>query len=246
MNKTVTILGATSDVAMALASKFAQKGYNLILAARSSNRLANFSADIVIRHKVNVDVIEFDATNYDNHNEITKKIKNSTIVVAAFGVLGDQAHDFQDWENCHSVIESNYVGFVSIINRIVATWESEPTDQVRTIIGISSVAGERGRGSNFIYGSAKAAVTCYLDGLRNHCFKNGIHVITVKPGFINSKMTDGLDLPRPLTKEPEQVANAILKGYQRSKNTIYIGGIWRFIMFVIRSIPEVIFKRMSL
>ena len=115
-----------------------------------------------------------------------------------------------------------------------------------TIVGISSVAGNRGRQSNYIYGSAKAALTAYLSGLRNKMYHHKVHVLTVLPGFVNTKMTEHLKLPKPLTAQPEEVANAVYDGVKKKKNIIYVKWFWRSIMTIITSIPEPMFKKKKL
>ncbi|MCL4128207.1 UNVERIFIED_CONTAM: hypothetical protein GTU68_062310 [Idotea baltica] len=115
-----------------------------------------------------------------------------------------------------------------------------------TIVGISSVAGERGRASNYLYGSAKAGFTSFLSGLRNRLAGKGVHVLTVKPGFVDTAMTEGLDLPGPLTAQPQQVARAVFKAVGKKKNTLYTLWMWRYVMLIIRNIPEAIFKKLSL
>ena len=115
-----------------------------------------------------------------------------------------------------------------------------------TMIVLSSVAGERGRQSNFIYGSAKAGLTAYLSGLRNYMFERKVHVLTIKPGFMDTKMTEGLPLNPKLTATPKQAAEAIYKAYKSGKNVAYILPIWRIIMLIIKNIPEFIFKKLKL
>jgi short-subunit dehydrogenase len=115
-----------------------------------------------------------------------------------------------------------------------------------TIVGISSVAGDRGRKSNYIYGSAKAGFTAYLSGLRNELFHSGVHVVSVLPGFVNTNMTAGLKLPPLITAQPEEVASAIYQAIRKKKNVVYVKWMWRYIMCIIKSIPEFIFKKMKL
>ena len=160
-----------------------------------------------------------------------------------FGFLGDQQKAESDWEECHRILQVNFVGAVSILNRIA---EKYIAGGHGTIVGISSVAGERGRKSNYLYGSAKAGFTAYLSGLRNRLFSKGIHVLTVQPGFVYTKMTEHLTLPAPLTATPEQVAAAIATAVRKKKNIIYVKWFWRWIMLVIRCIPEPVFKKMNL
>ena len=147
------------------------------------------------------------------------------------------------WEDAARILHTNYTGAVSILN-IVATDYMERKSG--TIVGISSVAGDRGRGSNFLYGSAKAGFTAYLSGLRNLLFRSGVTVITVKPGFTATKMTAHLNLPPLLTASPEQVGTAVVRAIQARKNTIYVKGLWKWLMLIIRNIPENIFKKMNL
>ena len=115
-----------------------------------------------------------------------------------------------------------------------------------TIIGISSVAGDRGRATNYIYGSAKAGFTAYLSGLRNRLAGQGVHVATISPGFIATRMTAGMDLPEKLTASPEEVAEAILAAQEKRRDVVYVRPIWRLVMMVIRSIPEPVFKRLKI
>jgi len=115
-----------------------------------------------------------------------------------------------------------------------------------TIIGISSVAGDRGRASKLIYASAKAAFTTYLAGLRNKCFGYNVHVMTVQPGFVYTKMTENQPLPKLITSTPVQVADIIYRAYQRKTNILYVKWFWRYIMLIIQIIPEFQFKKMSL
>ena len=114
------------------------------------------------------------------------------------------------------------------------------------LVGISSVAGDRGRASNYVYGSAKAGFTAFLSGLRNRLAKQNVHVVTVKPGFVNTSMTEGMDLPAKLTAEPEEVANAIVKSVEKSRDIIYVRPVWQLVMAIIRNIPERIFKKTSI
>lgn len=242
--KNVLILGATSDMARALAHKFAGEGFSLTLAARKSERLAEVVTDIEIRHNTQVEAVEFDALHYDSHatfyNELNSK---PDVAICVFGYLGDQQVAQSDFSEAEQIINSNYTGAVSILNIIANDFEQRKSG---SIIGISSVAGDRGRQSNYLYGSAKAALTAYLSGLRNRLSKSNVHVITVKPGFVRTKMTAGLPLPGPVTAKPEQVANDVFKAYQKQSNQVYTLWMWQYLMLIIRHIPEPIFKRLSL
>ena len=240
----VLILGATSDVAIACARVYAQNKYNLFLAGRDVNALQPLVSDLKIKFQVEVTAVAFDALQFDTHSTFYQSLSSKPdITICVFGLLGDQAVSAKDWSACKRVIDSNYTGAVSILNIVANDYEQR---KAGVIVGISSVAGERGRQSNFIYGSAKAGFTAYLSGLRNRLFASGVHVVTVKPGFIYTKMTENLTLPKPLTAKPEQLGTAIFKSVQKKKNVIYVLPVWRLVMLIIRTIPEGIFKKLKL
>lgn len=241
----VLILGATSDIAKALAHKYAGQGFDLILAARQPERLKEVVSDLEIRHKVKAQAVEFDALAYDSHAAFYAGLPTKPdITISVFGYLGNQQQAQSDFAEAKKIIDSNYTGAVSILEIIAADFEQRKSG---TIIGISSVAGDRGRQSNYIYGSAKAALATYLSGLKNRLAKSKVQVITVKPGFVRTKMTAGMPLPGPMTAKPHQVANDIFKAQQKnSDKVVYSLWIWRYIMFIIRAIPEPIFKRLKL
>ncbi len=241
----VLILGAASDVGQAVAYQYASEGYDVTLAARNSLRLAETAQDLQIRHNVKATVVEFDALDYASHAEFYQSVTPAPkVVVCVFGYLGNQATAQTDFAEAEKIIATNYVGAVSILS-IIAN-EFEAREQEGCIIGISSVSGERGRGSIYTYGSAKAGLTAYLSGLRNRLAKSDVQVITVKPGFIRTKMTADLKLPPLITATPQQVARAIYKAQQSGRDVVYTLWMWRFIMLIIRAIPEPIFKRLSL
>jgi len=242
--KNVLILGAASDIAKALAYKFASQGYSLTLAARNSDRLAEVASDMQIRHSTNVELVEFDALDYAGHAVFYNSLSHKPdVAICVFGYLGDQKMAQSDFAETEQIINSNYTGAVSILNIIANNFERRRSG---TIIGISSVAGDRGRQSNYIYGSAKGGLTIYLSGLRNRLARSNVHVLTVKPGFVRTKMTANLPLPAPVTANPQRVAEDMFKAYQNKSNQLYTLWMWRFIMLIIRHIPESIFKRLSL
>ena len=140
-------------------------------------------------------------------------------------------------------MRSNYEGPAAILSVFADLFEARGSG---TIVGISSVAGDRGRATNYIYGSAKAGFTAFLSGLRNRLARKGVHVLTVLPGFVATRMTEQLDLPKALTAEPKEVALAIERAVKGKRNTIYVRPVWALIMLIIRSIPEAIFKRLRL
>ncbi|MDX1628430.1 MAG: SDR family oxidoreductase [Fulvivirga sp.] len=242
--KSALILGATSDVSKALAQLLASEGYRLTLAARNTDKLTAIKSDLEIKYKVSVDLALFDAEDFASHEQFVKNLKElPPITICVFGYLGDHDLAKENWVEAKRIIDTNYTGAVSILNLIANRYEA---NNEGVIVGVSSVAGERGRQSNYFYGSAKAAFTAFLSGLRNRLFHQQVHVVTVKPGFIATKMTEDMDLPKPLTATPEQVAKAMWKACKHKKNTIYVLGRWRLIMYIIKSIPEFIFKRLKL
>jgi decaprenylphospho-beta-D-erythro-pentofuranosid-2-ulose 2-reductase len=165
------------------------------------------------------------------------------VSICVFGILDDEVLAFDEWKLTERMINTNYTGAVSILNVIAKKYISLKRG---TIIGISSVAGDRGRASKLIYASAKAAFSVYLSGLRNKCFKDQVHVMTVQPGFVYTKMTENQPLPKAITSTPAEVATIIYNAYLKKKNLIYVKWFWRYIMFIIQHIPEFMFKKMNL
>ncbi len=240
----VLIIGAKSDIAKAVARRYAKEGYNLYLAARDSNEQEEFANDIHIRTQKDVKCVELDILDYTSHKAFYNALEEKPFgVLSAVGYLGEQNKAQNDFEEAKKIIDTNYTGIVNLFNIIANDFEKRKSG---FIIGISSVAGDRGRKSNYIYGSAKAAFTAYLSGLRNRLYIANVHVLTVKPGFVVTKMTEGMDLPKKLTVQPDVVAEDIYKAQQKKKNVVYTKWIWRWVMLIIRAIPEFKFKRMSM
>jgi decaprenylphospho-beta-D-erythro-pentofuranosid-2-ulose 2-reductase len=241
---TALILGANSDIAVALARHLGSVGYDLQLAGRDVGRLSVLKTDIEIRNKVSVTSLQFDALDFKSHHAFYHSLPTKPdVAILVFGYLGEHTKALEDWNEAERILNTNYVGAVSILNIIANDFANRKNG---VIVGISSVAGDRGRMSNYIYGSAKAGLTTYLSGLRNRLFHSGVHVMTVKPGFMRTKMTEGLKLPSPVTANPTQVAEKIFKAMQKRKNSIYVLPIWSLIMLIIRNIPEFVFKKMKL
>jgi decaprenylphospho-beta-D-erythro-pentofuranosid-2-ulose 2-reductase len=240
----ILILGANSDIALATARQFAGKANAAVtLASRDLDTLRKKATDLAIRCQVRCDAVFFDATDCASHRAFYESLPaKPDVVVLAFGYLGDQKKAQDDFDEARNIIETNYTGAVSILELAAADMERRGRGW---IIGISSVAGDRGRQSNYIYGSAKGALTLYLGGLRNRLFKKNVHVMTVLPGFVRTKMTEGLGLPEKLVAEPAQVAEKIYDAY-RIRNILYSSIKWRVIMLAIKHIPESLFKRLAL
>ena len=164
-------------------------------------------------------------------------------VIVVVGLLGDQASASAEMRTAETVMLTNYVAPALFLGEVANRMERRGSG---TIIGISSVAGDRGRASNYTYGSAKAGFTAFLSGLRNRLAKTGIHVVTVRPGFVDTKMTAGMKLPPLLTAKPDALGEAVFAAEQKTRDDIYVKPIWRLIMLIIRTIPERIFKKLSL
>ena len=237
------IIGARSDIARACAREYAKNGYDLYLAARNADELSAFARDVTTRTQQSVKLLELDILDYQSHQRFYDSMEEKPLgVISAVGYLGKQEQAQSDFEEAQKIMDTNYTGVVSLVNIIANDFERRRSG---FIVGISSVAGDRGRKSNYLYGSAKAAFTAYLSGLRNRLYEAQVHVLTVKPGFVATKMTEGMDLPEKLTAQPDEVASDIFQAQQKGKNVLYTKWIWRWVMMVIKMIPEWKFKGMS-
>lgn len=242
--KSVLILGALSDIAQATAHRFAQAGHHIIFAARRIERLDAIVRDFEIRYKDKPEAVAFDALDCDGHRHFYEVLSTKPdVTICVFGALGDQKEEEKDFSKARCILDTNYSGAVSILHVVAADYEMR---KAGVIIGVSSVAGERGRQSNYIYGGAKAGVTAFLSGLRNRLYPSGVHVMTVKPGFVRTAMTEGVKLPPLITATPEQVAADIYKAYEKKRDVVYTLWVWRYIMLIIRVIPEFVFKRLKM
>ena len=241
----ILILGGNSDIGIAIAQTYAKKEKaGITLASRNLVELEKKAADIAIRHQVETFTEYFDATAFDTHPSFFDQLDPKPDgVVLAFGETSNQGAAQNDFNIARNCIDTNYTGAVRILE-IAATYFEKK--QSGFIICISSVAGDRGRQSNYIYGSAKAGLSVYLSGLRHRLFASGIHVMTVKPGFVRTKMTQGMDLPERLTMMPDKLAEKIYLSHKKRKGTCYASFTWWGLMTVIRLLPEWFFKRTKL
>jgi decaprenylphospho-beta-D-erythro-pentofuranosid-2-ulose 2-reductase len=248
MSETVLVLGATSGIARALCRLLAARGDRLVLAARDDKALATLAADLTIRSDARPETVAFDALELDGHAAFFARCLDAAGgtfdgVVVCFGTLPDQDAAYRDPDAARAALDVNLVAPVVLLDLAAVHLEERGHGW---IAGISSVAGDRGRQSNFVYGSAKAGLSAYLSGLRNRLAAKGVHVLTVKPGFVDTAMTQGVVDPRsPLLASPEKVARDIERAVRRRRDVLYTPWFWRFIMLVIRTIPEPIFKRMK-
>jgi short-subunit dehydrogenase len=239
------ILGAGSDIGIAIAHQFAKaEGAHLCLASRNLGILEKKALDIESRYQVKARAIRFDALDYAGHPDFYRSLdpKPDAVVFTA-GYLGNQGLAQKDFNETRKIIETNFLGAVSILEIIASDFESKGRG---LIIGVSSVAGDRGRQSNYLYGAAKSALTTFLSGLRNRLYPCHVQVMTVLPCFVRTRMTAGMNLPEMLMIEPAQVAKDVYLAYKTGKDIVYTGWFWRWIMGIIRNIPESAFKRLNL
>lgn len=244
---TVMILGATSGIAKALAHAYARRGKHLLLLGRDMAELEAMASDLAIRHGVKASAHRFDALADQTHaaaldQAIATAPDAFEGAVVAFGYLGDQATGQEDWSEARRVLDTNFVAAASALHHLANRLEAQ---RKGWLCVLSSVAGDRGRGSNYLYGSAKAGLTALCSGLRARLFKVGVQVTTIKPGFVDTGMTFG----KPgmfLVASPEAAAEGIVKAVEKGRDSAYVPGFWALIMLIIRSVPETVFKRTKL
>lgn len=242
----VLIIGATSAIAEATARLFAEQGDRIFLAGRNLDKLSALTNDLSLRGATQVETGFFEATDFESHPRLIEEAVASMggvdTVLIAQGTLPDQNKCEGSVEETLREIAINEFSVISLLTLLANRFELQKSGSIAVL---SSVAGDRGRKSNYVYGSAKAAVTTFLQGIRNRLSSSGVHVMTVKPGFVDTPMTvhfkKGL-----LWTTPESVAKAIVRGIEKKKDVLYTPFFWRGIMVIIRSIPEFFFKKMNL
>lgn len=240
--KQALILGATSDIGKQISIQLAQKGYFLQLTGRNLNSLHELSNSIQKKFSTKVESIQFDILHYSEHQNFYDSLKvKPDLVICCIGYYENQQKAFQDFDEFHKTLSINFIGICSIVNIISKDFV---TRGLGTITVISSVAGVRGRQLNFIYGSSKAGLTTYLSGLRNFLYSKKVCIVTILLGPVYTKMSDGHTLLPFITLSPEIAAQKIINATLLKKDSVYIHWIWKYIMFIINSIPEFIFKRL--
>lgn len=240
----VLVLGARSDIGLAIAQRFAKSGYDIQLAARNADNLEIQKADIALRNQVSVTSHEFDALDTASHDcFLTELPILPDIVICVVGYMGLQQENERDLQVASIVLRTNFEGPASILAAIANRFEERGTG---CLVGVSSIAGERGRAKNYVYGSAKAGFTAFLSGLRNRLGKTPVHVVTVLPGFVETKMTENMNFPKQLTAHPAEVAAKVFKAVQTKRNIVYVKPVWQLIILIIKKIPEQLFKKMQL
>lgn len=242
----ILIVGATSAMAEACARLWAQRGDKLFLAARNVAQLQSVADDLKARGAANVGTKVFDANAFDLHASLladaTVAMGGLDTVLIAHGTLSDQERAQQDVGYALQEIQTNGTSVVSLMT---LAGEQLAQQGHGAIAVISSVAGDRGRQSNYVYGSAKALVSAFASGLRQRLSKRGVHVITIKPGFVDTPMTASFK-KGALWAKPDQVARDISRAIDKGATVVYTPGFWRMIMLIIQHIPEWIFVKISL
>jgi NAD(P)-dependent dehydrogenase (short-subunit alcohol dehydrogenase family) len=247
MGDQVLILGAASGIARAIAQRLAAQGHQLILAGRDTADLQRTAADLGIRFGATPRVLAFDATDLAGHRAFFARCLHACGgeldgIVFCYGLLAPQADLDRDDGLARRLIDVNFTSPALLLAAAAAYMQPRGRGYLCVL---SSVAGDRGRPSNYLYGASKAALTAYLDGLRARLYHAGVDVVTVKPGPVDTPMTWG----RPgmaLLADPQRVAADVCRAIRWHRGTIYTPWFWRPIMAVIRAMPETIFKRMKL
>jgi len=245
--KKILILGATSAIAAATARIWAKDGHRLFLVARNGTRLDDLAQDLKARGAEATHPCIMDLTEGNRHGwvvaEADRVLGGIDIALIAYGTLPDQGACQVDAGLVVQVFNTNAVSVVSLLTYLANHFEAQ---RKGTLAVITSVAGERGRTSNYAYGSAKAAVSTFCEGVRARLHPLGVHVVDIRPGFVISPMTQGRPFPRRLAATPDQVAGAMVSGIDRGVAVLYLPQFWSLIMFIVRNLPSFLFRRLPL
>lgn len=246
MARHVLVLGATSAIAQETAKLLARDGDRIFLVARNPDKLAIVAADLRVRGAGHVGELVADLDDVSRHTEIVERaaadLQGLDTLIVAYGVLGDDTAWRDSFADAERIFRTNLMTPISWITQVARRFEGQGHG---TIVAIGSVAGDRGRQSNYVYGSAKGGLGLFLQGLRNRLHEKGVSVITVKPGFVDTPMT-GHVKKNPLFAGPRRIARGIHGAIRRRKDVVYLPGFWRLIMSAIRAVPETVFKRLKL
>ncbi|MEZ5359397.1 MAG: SDR family oxidoreductase [Candidatus Zixiibacteriota bacterium] len=242
----VCIIGATSAIAQAVARIYAGRRADLYLVGRDDSRLTTIADDLKIRGASSVQQFALDLTDYDRHDEMIARawgtLGGMDVVLIAHGVLGVQDDCQKNFAEAKNVFDANFTSAASLLTLLANKFEAQ---KAGTIAVISSVAGDRGRKSNYVYGASKAAKTVFTDGLRGRLLPSGVNVLTIKPGFVDTPMTK--DFKKGLLwASADGIAKGIVKAIDKKKDIAYLPFFWYWIMCIIKHIPERIFKKLSI
>jgi len=243
----ILIIGATSAIAEATARIFAARGDALFLVARNADRLQAIATDLNVRGAVRTATATLDVADFSAHQAIIDRAEQELggldTVLIAHGTLSDQAECEKSIDALRREFDINALSTMALLTTLANTFEARKSG---TLAVISSVAGDRGRQSNYVYGSAKAAVSAFLSGLRQRLAKSNVDVLTIKPGFVDTPMTANIANKGALWAKPDQIAAGIVRAIDKRRSVVYLPRFWRGIMLIIRHIPESMFKKLKL
>jgi len=242
----ILILGATSAIAKHTTRLLAADEHSLYLVARNEDKLSSMKQDMLVRGAKEVNCESIDLADEKKHNDLIKRATETMgpidKVIIAYGTLGNQKKSIENYQNTLKELQINCLSVISLLTILANQMEQQGSG---SIVVISSPSGDRGRQSNYIYGTAKGALTIFLQGLRNRLAKSNVHVLTIKPGFVDTPMTK--DFKKGfLWVSPQVISKGIYNAIKRKKEVVYLPFFWRYIMLIIKSIPEKIFKYLSL
>ena len=244
--KNILIIGANSAIAKSISRLYAEEHGRLYLLARNAEELALQKKDLVIRGASEVDYATFDVNNFGAHDAIIRQVLDSLgsidLAILCHGSLPDQALCAENFDAALKEFNTNALSVISLLTSLANPMSIQRRGCIAVI---TSVAGDRGRQSNYIYGAAKGMVSLYLQGLRGRLYPMGIHVVDIRPGFVDTPMTKAFK-KGALWASPQHVARGIVTGIRKKKHTIYAPWFWRIIMMIVCSVPETIFKRVKL
>jgi decaprenylphospho-beta-D-erythro-pentofuranosid-2-ulose 2-reductase len=245
--QSVLVLGGGSEIALATVRKLIEaRCRKVVLAGRDREALEQSGKELGVAGATSVATVAFDALDFPAHDAFVRDVfaqhGDFDVVLLAFGVLGDQDLAEVDAGEARRIVESNFTGAVSVLVPIVAALRAQGHG---TIVVLSSVAGERARKSNFVYGSSKAGLDAFCQGLGDSLVDTGVRVMVVRPGFVHTKMTEGMDAA-PLSTDPDTVAAAIVAGLGRGDEIVWVPGPLRFVMSALRHVPRPVFRKLPL
>jgi short-subunit dehydrogenase len=236
------VFGATSGIAQAVARLLVARGCGLVLVGRNRERLESVAADLRARGAASVRLVVADLADCSDHARVMDEVGEVDAALVAHGVLGDQALAERDFDHARRILDTNFTSAASLALRLASLFERRGRGR---LVVVGSVAGDRGRKSNYVYGASKAAVDMLMQGLRHRLAGTGVQVLTIKPGIIDTPMT--AHLPRsPLFASAERAARGIVAAMDGHASVAYVPGVWRWIMAVIRRIPDRVFHKTNL